>query len=138
MLRITEKDLSKFQQNSGRIVEAIAAPKKKRSKFGNEKVTVDDILFDSKLEAKRYGQLKLLWRAGTVLWFVRQPVFDVGGGVIYRGDFLIVWKDAGKHSMHVHVPVTVEDCKGADTQESINKRKQVKALYGIDVILVRK
>lgn len=135
-LRITENDLSKFQQNSGRIVTAIAAPKKKGSKFGNTKVTVDHVVFDSKLEAKRYRELKYLRRAGDVAWFIRQPVFDLGGGVIYRGDFLIVW---GLDRVPGRVSgVTVEDCKGADTRESINKRKQVKALYGIEVILVRK
>jgi hypothetical protein len=132
-LRITEKDLSKFQQNSGRIVAAIVAPKKKRSKFGNVKVTRDAIVFDSKLEGRRYEKLKLMKRSKHVLNFWRQPVFDLGGGVVYRGDFLIHWALNDPKER-----ITCEDCKGADTQESINKRKQVKALYGIDVILVRK
>lgn len=132
MLRVSEKDLSKFQQNSGRILKAPPAPPKKKAKFGNVKVTHDGILFDSKLEGRRYEALKLLRRGGHVLNFWRQPIFDLPGGVIYRGDFLIHWAlDDPKER------VTCEDCKGADTQESKNKRKQVKALYGIAVILVR-
>ena len=35
----------------------------KRSKYNNIKTTIDDIKFDSKKEAKRYGELKLLERA---------------------------------------------------------------------------
>jgi hypothetical protein len=136
-LRITERDLSIFQQNSGRIKDLMKVlPAPKKPKFGNVKVTVDGIVFDSKLEAKRYGQLQLLRKAGKVSWFIRQPVFDLNG-VIYRGDFLIVWAPDGSLDGPRGLKVTVEDCKGFQTRESKNKLKQVKALYGIVVLLVK-
>lgn len=37
-----------------------------RSKYGSRKVTVDGITFDSKKEAVRYQELKLLERAGEI------------------------------------------------------------------------
>lgn len=37
-----------------------------KSKYGSRKVTVDGITFDSKKEAVRYRQLKLLERAGEI------------------------------------------------------------------------
>ena len=36
------------------------------NKFGNTKVVVDGIKFDSKKEANRYGNLKLLQKAGEI------------------------------------------------------------------------
>ncbi len=39
---------------------------KKGPKLGNEKVTVNGIKFDSKREARRYGELVLLQRAGKI------------------------------------------------------------------------
>ena len=39
---------------------------KKRDKYGNSKIVVDGIKFDSKREYKRYSQLKLLEIAGQI------------------------------------------------------------------------
>lgn len=38
----------------------------KKNKYGNSKVIIDGIKFDSELEGKRYKQLKLLERAGEI------------------------------------------------------------------------
>lgn len=97
----------------------------KPSKYRSQKCVVDGIRFDSKLESRCYLGLKLRKAAGDVLWFVRQIRFELEGGVSYRADFLAV-KPAG---------VEVIDAKGRDTRESANKRKQVKARYGVEVIL---
>lgn len=129
MSRFTEADVAKHQRKMGKTV--VRAPKKP-SKFSNVKEKVDGISFDSKREAQRYRDLKMLRAAGRIRFFIRQPVFDCGGGVVYRGDFLIVWS-AG---LAVGDTVTVEDVKGVDTQESINKRKQVLERYGVEVQLV--
>ena len=40
--------------------------KKKRSKFNSETIEVDGHKFDSKKEAKRYGELKLMLKAGLI------------------------------------------------------------------------
>lgn len=110
-----------------------AKPKPKRPrKYRNAPVVVDDIRFDSQLEADRYRQLMQLWDygAGVVRWFMRQVPFDCGGGVVYRADFVIVWKQGEWSS------VTVEDCKGLLLQDCVNKLKQVRSRYDITVQLV--
>jgi hypothetical protein len=59
-----------------------------------------------------------------VLWFATQPQFVLEGGVVYRADFVVAWKDGR---------VSVEDVKGHRTREYINKRKQVLARYGLQI-----
>ena len=59
-------------------------------------------------------------------WWIPQVPFPLPGGVTYRADFMHVGAD-GKPRFY--------DVKGRDTQASINKRKQVFALYGITVEL---
>ena len=70
---------------------------------------VDGIRFASSLEARRYQELLRLQQAKIVNWFVRQPRFDLGAGVQYVADFLVVWEAYGPGK------VTVEDCKGFET-----------------------
>lgn len=45
------------------------------SKYKNEKVTLDGYTFDSKLEAERYSQLKLLLRAKEITNLTLQPEY---------------------------------------------------------------
>lgn len=49
----------------------------RRRKYGNTKVTVDGIQFDSKREAARYQELKLLERAGVISFLQRQAKFQL-------------------------------------------------------------
>lgn len=123
---------------------------KKRAKYRNTPTVVDGRRFDSKLEAKRYGELKALQAAGAVSWFIRQAPFRLSGGIIYRADFLVVWRHAQTmRSVEVQkVPcffdslgpdfVTVEDCKGVMTRVSQMKIKQVQEIYGITVQIIKK
>ena len=46
-------------------------------KYHNTKTVLDGIKFDSKLEAKRYGQLKILERAGVIRDLELQPSFEL-------------------------------------------------------------
>lgn len=46
-------------------------------KYGNRKVEYDGILFDSKKEAQRYCELKLLQRAGKIEKLELQKVFQL-------------------------------------------------------------
>ena len=46
-----------------------------RSKYGAKKITQNGITFDSKREAKRYGELLLLERAGAITELQRQVEF---------------------------------------------------------------
>ena len=106
-----------------------APPAKKKSKFKNIRCqAADGKNFASRLERDYYEQLVLRWKAGDVLWFVRQPSFDLEGGVVYRADFLVVTARG----------VEVVDTKGHLLPDCKNKLKQMKARYGIEVQLVRK
>jgi len=47
------------------------------NKYRNIKTTVDGIRFDSKREAERYSELKLLERAGIITDLKLQPKFEL-------------------------------------------------------------
>lgn len=97
---------------------------KKKSKYNNVITEVDGIKFRSKAEARRYGELKLLMRAGEVRFFTRQNVFGLPGGVKYLIDFIVWWED-GSH--------TFEDVKGFKTATYRDKKKMVEALYPVKI-----
>lgn len=107
--------------------ETAAAPAKKLKYRNVPARSADGKRFDSKLERDYYEQLVLRWKAGDILWFVRQVPFELEGGVVYRADFLVVTA-AG---------VEVVDTTGVMTRAKANKLKQVKARYGIEVQVVR-
>lgn len=97
---------------------------KKKSKYGSERIQVDGIWFDSRKEANRYCDLKVLTQAGEVIQFFRQVPIDLPGGIVYRLDFLVLW--AGGR-------IGYEDTKGYRTPEYKLKKKQVEALYPIKI-----
>ena len=47
------------------------------SKYGNRKTEIDGIKFDSKKEANRYAELKLLQRGGEIDCIRTQPRFEL-------------------------------------------------------------
>ena len=107
------------------------------SKYGNRKTEVDGILFDSKREAERWCELKLMERAGMITDLFRQfPIKlipaqkDENGKVIeravgYVADF--VYKDA-KTGKTIY-----EDVKGVKTKEYLLKRKMCLYFHGIRI-----
>ena len=88
------------------------------NKYGNKKIEIDGIEFDSKKEGLRYKELRLLERAGLITdlkmqtSFELQPSFKKDGKTIraitYRSDFDYMTKD-GKH--------IVEDVKSKATEK---------------------
>lgn len=123
--RWTATDLASL----GRVIDPEASSVR-RSKFGNQfAVGHDGTRYGSKLEARYANELLLQVKAGVVAWYTQQVPFRLEGGVIYRCDFLVVRN-----------PLAVEiiDCKGAMTQASRNKLKQVAARYGVDVLIYRR
>jgi hypothetical protein len=103
-----------------------ATPPAKPRKYRNQPVVEDGQRFDSKLEARCYQWLRMRTIAGEVRWVIRQVPFRLEGGVIYRADFLAMLMAGGSE---------VIDAKGMLTRSTANKLKQVKARYGIDVVL---
>ena len=107
------------------------APPARRGKYGNRKVTVDGMKFDSQHEADYYfSVLWPRWMAGELVLLARQVPFDLPGGIRYIADFVTV-DTAGR--------VEVIDAKSAITKKNrtyINKKKQMKAIWRIDILEV--
>ena len=97
------------------------------SKYRSVKTEVNGIKFDSKKEAARYQQLKLLERAGQISYLELQPRFDlIVNGTncgFYKADFR--YQENGK--------VVVEDVKGMKTPVYNLKKKLMRAIHGIEV-----
>ena len=55
---------------------ALAGTPKRKGKYGAIKTVVDGITFDSRAEAKRYGELKSLERGGDIIMLGCHPKFD--------------------------------------------------------------
>lgn len=94
----------------------------KPNKYRAEKMVVDGIKFDSKKEARRWSELKLLEKAGEIANLERQvkiPLFGRDGPIMtnsgksqrsYVADFRYV--DWGLNGV-----VVIEDSKGMETPE---------------------
>lgn len=109
----------------------------KANKYNAKRVQIDGIWFDSKAEAKRYNELKLMRAAKLIVdlkvhpslkipsaEFVNMPQICTVELDFYYFDFktkLYVW----------------EDVKGRDNPLSKLKRKLVEAFYGIKVEVVK-
>ena len=87
----------------------------RKNKYGNKKIKIDGITFDSKKEGSRFFDLKMLQKAGEISDLELQPKFEIVPGVkwngkkhrarFYIGDFL--YKENGL--------TIVEDTKGFRT-----------------------
>lgn len=123
---------------------------RKEPRIESRKTVVDGITFDSAAEARRYGELKMLERAGQIRNLKLQPEFRLCEGfthegkrerpIVYRADFQyerlisktqknvipgnadFFWKGFDS------IP-TVEDVKGHRTEVYRLKRKLFLSLY---------
>lgn len=111
---------------------AIAALGKRRNKYGVrldpvgiEIRTVDGIRFDSAREARRYGELKLLERAGEIAGLELQKRFPlrVEGKLICTWICDFVYADVKTRRL------IAEDCKGVRTPVFCMKSKLFAALH---------
>lgn len=111
------------------------------SKYKNRKVVVDGIKFDSRKEARRYQELKLLERSGEIKDLILQPKFTLIEGVKfstdkrakpairYYADFAYIDTATGKR--------VIEDVKSPITREKHEykmKRHMMLAIHGIEVV----
>jgi hypothetical protein len=114
--------------------QAVLAQKPKRAKYGNRKVIIDGITFDSKREGDYYAELRIREKAGEVVAVEMQRPFALLGSngelmATYRADFAFWDNTAGRFR--------VIDVKGFSTKEFKLKRKMMKGLLGIDVEIVK-
>lgn len=102
------------------------------SKYKAQPTTVDGIRFDSKKEARRYQELRLLQKAGEISNLELQPSFklscgdrpikfDSGRQAVYKADFAY-WD-------HKQEKRVIEDSKGFRTPEYKLKRAIVHAMH---------
>ena len=103
-------------------------------KYHNKPEVVDGVRFDSRKEARRYQDLRLLQRGAQIVDLELQPRFVLrvigpeGEEVIigsYYADFR--YRDVEKQC------VVVEDVKGVRTPVYRLKKKHVEAQYGITI-----
>ncbi len=121
-IRWNVEDMTEQQKAALKDSEAIQAPKPPRkSKYNAIKTVVDGITFDSKKEARIYGELKL---RPDVKFILRQVSFPLPGGFKHRVDFMLYYKDGR---------VTFCEAKGYKHRIGEMKRKQVEELYGITI-----
>lgn len=102
------------------------------SKYLARKTRVDGLSFDSAGEARRYQDLLLLQRAGTISGLVLQPSFAItlNGVHVCKVVLDFSYIQDGKR--------VYEDFKGYDTPVSRLKRKLLRAQFGIEVKVTRK
>ena len=84
-------------------------------KYHNTKTVADGIKFDSKLEAERYAQLKIMERAGVIRALELQPSFDLIPSfrkngktwrkTVYKADFRYILAEDDSY--------IIEDVKGS-------------------------
>lgn len=84
-------------------------------KYHNTKTVADGIKFDSKLEAERYAQLKILERVGVIRGLKLQPSFELLPSfrkngktwrkTMYKADFRYILCDGDR--------IIIEDVKGS-------------------------
>lgn len=117
----------------------------KRNKYKNKRVEVDGIIFDSKKEATRYAELRLLEKAGTIKDLQRQVKYilipaqrepdTIGArGGIHKGK--TIEKECSYIADFVYKVdgvTVVEDTKGFRTKDYTIKRKLMLHVHGIRI-----
>lgn len=109
-------------------------------KYHNTKTVVDDMVFDSKAEARRWQQLRLMERGGIIRDLRRQvpyvliksfrwPSGKACPKTVYKADFVYTIEGTGE--------VVVEDVKGVLTPEYKIKKKLMMERFGIEIKEVR-
>ena len=106
-----------------------------KSKYGNIKTEVDGIKFDSKKEANRYQELKLLKRAGEIEKLKLQPRYElqpkyrINGRNVrnleYKADFEYIDRKTGE--------TITEDVKGMKTAVYKIKKKLFEYIYNREI-----
>lgn len=109
----------------------------RKNKYGNEKVELDGHKFDSKKEARRYAELKLLEKAGEIKdlelqkpYVIQPSFFDRQGerqtAIKYVADFVYVDKDGN---------TIIEDVKSPATRKDrvYRMKKKMMAYIGLEI-----
>ncbi len=101
-------------------------------KYNAKKIKLDGFTFDSMMEAKRYGELKLMEQAGRI----RDLEVHPKRSILVRD--VLVCKVILDFRYLCKLGWVYEDVKGLDNALSRLKRKMVEAQCGIKVTLIKK
>ena len=113
------------------------------NKYKAQPTTVDGIKFDSKREAERYGELKLLERAGEIRDLVPHPRFALAVNgfdgqdhhiCLYTADFS--YFELRTHGRSRRWERIVEDVKNPATArraDYVLRKKLMAAIHGIEI-----
>ena len=99
-----------------------------KHKFNAKPVKDDGHHFSSKLEHRYFNNLKLLQKAGDVLFFLRQVPIALPGGTKYVCDFLVFYADGNVEFVEV---------KGIMTSMASLKIKQSEDIYPIKIKVIK-
>lgn len=127
-LRMTEDEYAEFRRRHNLPDTMKQEKTAKRQKYGNKRVEIDGIKFDSQHEANFYQELMLRVHAGELKTVCRQVKFDLPGGIVYVADFVTIRPDFTIEGVY--------DAKSPITKQNrtyINKKKQMKACWGIEI-----
>lgn len=108
----------------------------RKHKYNAKPTIVDGIRFASKREAQRYGELKLLEKAGVIFGLKLQPRFvlqEKNGkdrAIVYVADFRYIERVGG--------PVIIEDVKGVQTQAFKIKAKLFRRKFPMYILRIVK
>ena len=100
---------------------------RRRNKYNAVRTEVDGEMCDSKREAARYRELKLMLAAGEIAGLGFQVPFRLPGGIVYRADFVVFLQNGSYR---------VEDAKGRRTDVYRMKKKLMKECLGIEIVEV--
>lgn len=95
-------------------------------KYRAKPTIVDGIKFASAKEARRYGVLKQLEKAGKIDELRLQVRYPIVIETVYVADFVYIDNHTGKY--------VVEDVKGYKTREYLRKKKLMRKQHGVDIV----
>lgn len=111
---------------------------KRRNKYGNRKVEIDGITFDSLAESRYYRELKLRERAGDILMFSTQPRYIVQEPYEKDGERVrAIYYVADFEIHHTDGSIEVVDVKGKLTDVFKLKEKMFNKRYPHKLTLVK-
>lgn len=112
---------------------AATQAKQPSNKFGAKRVSADGESFDSKAEHRHHEALKRRLRLGEIYALSRQPKFPL----IVEGEFIGEYRADFAFWDLIEDRFRVQDVKGVVTRDFKRTCKIIKALYAIDVEVVK-
>ena len=123
-MKVSQETLNRLINNS------ITA---KQNKYHNKKVIVDNIKFDSKKEARRYNELKLLEKAGIIKNLQRQVKYELQPSFKYNGKTIRAINYIADFVYEKDGELIVEDVKGIKTDIYKLKKKMLLYIFNIEI-----